>query len=150
MSASVSRRAADREYAAVAGGVAAAVGGESLRAAKLVICAGLRSDRLARLSGLRVDCRIAPFRGERSTLAPARSRIVKRLIHPAPDLEPPFLGAHLTRAIDVAAGFANSPSKRACPARLRGYRSELTHADLGAPGADVRAPNNPAHGGDAS
>ncbi|OEO29667.1 hydroxyglutarate oxidase [Devosia insulae DS-56] len=69
-------------------------------ASRLVVCAGLQSDRLARLAGLDIDFRIVPFRGEYFRLRPEKSEIIRHLIYPAPDPELPFLGIHLTRMID--------------------------------------------------
>lgn len=69
-------------------------------AARLVVCAGLQADRLARLAGIDIDFQIVPFRGEYYRLPPNRSDLVKRLIYPAPQPELPFLGIHLTRMID--------------------------------------------------
>jgi L-2-hydroxyglutarate oxidase len=63
----------------------------------LVGCAGLGSDRLARLSGLAVDVAIIPFRGEYWMLAPERAGLVKNLVYPVPDPAFPFLGVHFTR-----------------------------------------------------
>jgi len=44
----------------------------TVRAERLVACAGLQSDRLARLAGLAATHRIVPFRGEYYTLPAAR------------------------------------------------------------------------------
>lgn len=74
--------------------------GSALRARRLVACAGLQSDRIARLGGLRPTHRIVPFRGEYYTLPPEKSAIVRHLIYPIPDPDLPFLGVHLTRMID--------------------------------------------------
>ncbi|RWO30994.1 MAG: L-2-hydroxyglutarate oxidase [Mesorhizobium sp.] len=74
--------------------------GETIRAKQLVACAGLQSDRLARLAGLNPTHQIVPFRGEYYTLPDAKSTIVKHLIYPIPDPDLPFLGIHLTRMID--------------------------------------------------
>lgn len=74
--------------------------GERLRAGRLVACAGLQSDRIARLAGLNATHQIVPFRGEYYTLPPEKSAIVKHLIYPIPDPDLPFLGIHLTRMID--------------------------------------------------
>jgi len=74
--------------------------GGVLRARRLVACAGLQSDRLARKAGLKVDHRIVPFRGEYFDLAPARRGIVRSLIYPVPNPQLPFLGIHLTPTID--------------------------------------------------
>ena len=65
-----------------------------------VNCAGLHSDRLARLAGLDPDVRIIPFRGEYYELTPETSYLVKGLIYPVPDPSFPFLGVHLTRMIN--------------------------------------------------
>ena len=87
---------------------------EPVTAARLVVCAGLQSDRLARIAGLSPGLRIIPFRGEYFRLPDARSAIVRHLIYPVPDPELPFLGVHLTRMIggevtvgpNAALGFA--------------------------------------------
>jgi L-2-hydroxyglutarate oxidase len=70
------------------------------RAGRLIVCAGLQSDRLARLAGLNPAHQIVPFRGEYYTLPQSKSGIVKHLIYPIPDPDLPFLGIHLTRMID--------------------------------------------------
>ena len=66
----------------------------------LIACAGLQSDRLAKIAGLRIDHQIVPFRGEYYRLPASKSDIVRHLIYPIPDPELPFLGVHLTRMID--------------------------------------------------
>lgn len=70
------------------------------QARQLVACAGLQSDRLARLAGVRIDHQIIPFRGEYYRLPASKNQIVNHLIYPIPDPELPFLGVHLTRMID--------------------------------------------------
>ncbi|MER8752949.1 L-2-hydroxyglutarate oxidase [Mesorhizobium sp. M1050] len=75
-------------------------GRDKLRARRLVACAGLQSDRIARVAGLDIQHRIVPFRGEYFVLPESRSAIVKHLIYPIPDPDLPFLGIHLTRMID--------------------------------------------------
>ena len=72
----------------------------SWRARQLVACAGLQSDRLARLAGVKIDHQIIPFRGEYFRLPASKNDIVNHLIYPIPDPELPFLGVHLTRMID--------------------------------------------------
>jgi L-2-hydroxyglutarate oxidase len=74
-------------------------GGE-VRASCLVNCAGLQSDRVARLAGLEPGIRIVPFRGEYFVVRPERSHLVRGLIYPVPDPALPFLGVHFTRGID--------------------------------------------------
>ncbi|KQZ78158.1 hydroxyglutarate oxidase [Mesorhizobium sp. Root157] len=81
-------------------GVVIEAGGDRIEARRLIACAGLQSDRLARLAGLKIKHRIVPFRGEYHVLPPRLSNIVKHLIYPIPDPDLPFLGIHLTRMID--------------------------------------------------
>jgi L-2-hydroxyglutarate oxidase LhgO len=66
----------------------------------LVTCAGLGSDRVARLAGDNEDPRVVPFRGEYWMLRPERRHLVRGLIYPVPDPALPFLGVHLTSRID--------------------------------------------------
>jgi L-2-hydroxyglutarate oxidase len=66
----------------------------------LVNCAGLQSDRVARLGGSDPGVRIVPFRGEYYELTPERRGLVRNLIYPVPDPRLPFLGVHFTRLID--------------------------------------------------
>jgi L-2-hydroxyglutarate oxidase LhgO len=74
--------------------------GETLEADRIIVCAGLQSDRLARASGQDAEPRIVPFRGEYFALAPGRTHLVRGLIYPVPDPALPFLGVHLTRRFD--------------------------------------------------
>ena len=66
----------------------------------LINCAGLQSDRLAKMMGLELDFEIIPFRGEYYLLAEKHNKVVNSLIYPIPDPELPFLGVHLTKMID--------------------------------------------------
>jgi L-2-hydroxyglutarate oxidase len=70
------------------------------QASRLIACAGLQADRIARLAGLAADFRIVPFRGEYYALPPSWFAKVRHLIYPVPNPELPFLGIHLTRMID--------------------------------------------------
>jgi len=63
----------------------------------LVGCAGLHSDRLARLSEPELPVRILPFRGEYYKLKAHARGLVRNLIYPVPNPEFPFLGVHFTR-----------------------------------------------------
>lgn len=72
----------------------------SYEAKFLINCAGLHSDRVARLAGIKPSARIVPFRGEYFELVPERRHLVKTLIYPVPNPEFPFLGVHFTRMID--------------------------------------------------
>ncbi|MFI6521684.1 L-2-hydroxyglutarate oxidase [Spirillospora sp. NPDC050679] len=67
---------------------------------RLVVCAGLQSDRVARLAGDAPEPAIVPFRGEYYRLRPERADLVRGLIYPVPDPRYPFLGVHFTRRID--------------------------------------------------
>jgi (S)-2-hydroxyglutarate dehydrogenase len=77
-----------------------AAGERRWNAKRLVVCAGLNSDRLARVAGCKIDHEIVPFRGEYYRLRASKSGIVRHLIYPIPDPDLPFLGIHLTRMID--------------------------------------------------
>ena len=74
-------------------------GAGEVRCRSLINCAGLHSDRVARLAGVEPGVRIVPFRGEYFELAPERRSLVANLIYPVPDPEFPFLGVHFTRMI---------------------------------------------------
>jgi len=82
--------------------------GEERTARMLVNCAGLHSDRVARLAGLTPRARILPFRGEYYELAEGRRELVRHLIYPVPDPSFPFLGVHFTR--DVHGGVHAGPN----------------------------------------
>jgi len=68
-------------------------------AQKIIACAGLQSDRLARMAGLDIDFQIMPFRGEYFDVIPEKRDLVRRLIYPIPDPNLPFLGVHLSPTI---------------------------------------------------
>ncbi|MFR9753685.1 L-2-hydroxyglutarate oxidase [Nocardia sp. 004] len=72
----------------------------SWTARRMVVCAGLQADRMARAAGLRTNFRIIPFRGEYYQLPPERAGLVRTLIYPIPDPELPFLGVHVSPTID--------------------------------------------------
>ncbi|MFJ9522945.1 L-2-hydroxyglutarate oxidase [Kitasatospora sp. NPDC101801] len=81
-------------------------GNRELHTGVLVNCAGLHSDRIARLAGDDPGVRIVPFRGEYYELTKERRELVRGLVYPVPDPAFPFLGVHLTRGIhgDVHVG----------------------------------------------
>lgn len=64
-----------------------------------VVCAGLQSDRLARMTEPDLPLRILPFRGEYYKLRQSAPQLVNHLIYPVPDPAFPFLGVHFTRMI---------------------------------------------------
>lgn len=81
-------------------GVTVETGSRTYRARYLVACAGLQSDRVARMAGLNPGCRIVPFRGEFFKVRGKNPGFVRSLIYPIPDPSMPFVGIHLTRMID--------------------------------------------------
>ncbi len=83
-----------------------------LRASRVLNCAGLHSDRIARMGGAVPDVAIVPFRGSYRRVVPRRAHLVRALIYPVPDPVLPFLGVHLTRRIDdtVEAGPTAAPA----------------------------------------
>jgi (S)-2-hydroxyglutarate dehydrogenase len=84
----------------VTGGVEVGSGEERLRVDRLVLCAGLQSDSLARLARDGREPRIVPFRGEYMLLRPEKRDLVRGLIYPVPDPRYPFLGVHFTPRVD--------------------------------------------------
>lgn len=95
----------------------------------VVNCAGLHSDRVARLAGVEPGARIVPFRGEYYELRPERRHLVKGLIYPVPNPDFPFLGVHFTRMIDgsVHAG----PNAVLAFAREGYHKTDVNLRDLG-------------------
>ncbi len=69
----------------------------SYNASLVINCAGLYSDKVARLTSKKVDVKIIPFRGEYYKLKKEKEYLVKNLIYPVPDPNFPFLGVHFTR-----------------------------------------------------
>jgi L-2-hydroxyglutarate oxidase len=65
----------------------------------MVNCAGLYSDRVAQLSGMRLDVKVIPFRGEYYDFTEDGEHLVRNLIYPVPDPALPFLGVHFTRKL---------------------------------------------------
>lgn len=93
---------------------------DSLSFKKVVGCAGLQSDRVARMSGAPdAGVRIMPFRGEYHHVVGPSAALVRNLIYPVPDPRFPFLGVHLTR--DIHGGIHAGPNAVLALAR-EGYR----------------------------
>ena len=63
---------------------------------KLIICAGLFSDRMAKMDGIKLDMQIVGFRGDYYELLERAKHKVTNLIYPVPDPKYPFLGVHYT------------------------------------------------------
>jgi len=91
--------------------------------AKHVInCAGLHSDIVARMMGVKTDVRIIPFRGEYFSLTKDAERLVKGLIYPVPDPQFPFLGVHFTRTMK---GFTEAGPNAVLATAREGYRKTV-------------------------
>ncbi|MFC8390854.1 L-2-hydroxyglutarate oxidase [Streptomyces sp. NPDC057238] len=84
----------------VPGGIEVASGQQRLKVDRLILCAGLQSDSVARLAQDKQEPRIIPFRGEYMLLKPDRTHLVRGLIYPVPDPRYPFLGVHFTPRVD--------------------------------------------------
>ena len=72
----------------------------SYKSKLVVTCAGLFSDRIAKMTHPELNLRIIPFRGEYYVLKEDKRNLVNFLIYPVPDPAFPFLGVHFTRLID--------------------------------------------------
>jgi len=88
-------------------------------------CAGLYSDRVARMAGDDPGIMIVPFRGEYYDLVPERVSLVRALIYPVPDPRFPFLGVHFTRRIT---GRVDAGPNAVLALAREGYR----HTDISA------------------
>lgn len=71
----------------------------AVEAGVVITCAGLQSDRLARMTGGPPSPRIVPFRGRYHALSSEASGLVRGLVYPVPDPSFPFLGVHFTKQI---------------------------------------------------
>lgn len=65
----------------------------------VINCAGLYSDKVAQLFGLKLDVQIVPFRGEYYELDSSK-HLLNNLIYPVPNPDFPFLGVHFTRMMN--------------------------------------------------
>lgn len=98
--------------------------------AKLVInCAGLYSDKVARLTSKNINVKIVPFRGEYYKLRKEKEYLVRNLIYPVPDPNFPFLGVHFTR---MARGGVEAGPNAVLAFSREGYKkSDINLAELG-------------------
>jgi L-2-hydroxyglutarate oxidase len=67
---------------------------------KVINCAGLYSDKVAKMTDPTVDVQILPFRGEYYSIKKEKEYLVNNLIYPVPNPNFPFLGVHFTRMIN--------------------------------------------------
>lgn len=98
--------------------------------ARLVVnCAGLYSDKVARLTSDKVNVKIVPFRGEYYKLRKDKEYLVRNLIYPVPDPAFPFLGVHFTR---MARGGVEAGPNAVLAFSREGYKkSDINLAELG-------------------
>jgi L-2-hydroxyglutarate oxidase len=80
-----------------AGGITVTTARGPEKVDRLVVCAGLQSDRL--VADRKSGPRIVPFRGEYMTVAAAKREFVRGMVYPVPDPRYPFLGVHYTRRV---------------------------------------------------
>lgn len=73
---------------------------QQFKSKSIINCAGLYSDKIARMSGVNTDIQIIPFRGEYYQLNESKEKYVQTLIYPVPNPELPFLGVHFTNMIE--------------------------------------------------
>ncbi|WP_027421527.1 L-2-hydroxyglutarate oxidase [Crocinitomix catalasitica] len=66
-------------------------------AKKLIVCAGLQADRMAKKDHVKLKEKVVGFRGDYYELTDEAKFKVKNLIYPVPNPEFPFLGVHFTR-----------------------------------------------------
>jgi L-2-hydroxyglutarate oxidase len=85
----------------------------------VINCAGLHSDRVAKLNQANPQAQIVPFRGEYYELKPEKRYLVKTLIYPVPNPNFPFLGVHFTRMID---GSVHAGPNAVLSFKREGYR----------------------------
>lgn len=74
-------------------------GQKEVASKSVVNCAGLYSDKVARMTAPHRDIQILPFRGEYYEIKPEKQYLVRNLIYPTPNPNFPFLGVHFTRMI---------------------------------------------------
>ena len=96
---------------------------------KLIVnCAGLYSDKIARLTSPNLDVKIIPFRGEYYKLKKEKEYLVKTLIYPVPDPNFPFLGVHFTTM--VGGGVECGPNAVLAFAREGYKKSDVNLSEL--------------------
>ena len=97
---------------------------QNLSTRQIVNCAGLQSDLVARLIGIKINYKIIPFRGEYFKLKKEKEYLVKHLIYPVPEPNFPFLGVHFTR---MAKGGIEAGPNAVLAFRREGYKKSDIH-----------------------
>ncbi|AXT86619.1 L-2-hydroxyglutarate oxidase [Aeromicrobium sp. A1-2] len=92
---------------------------DRIDARRVIVCAGLWADRLARTAGDDPDPRIVPFGGAYLRLRDRERPLVNGMIYPVPDPALPFLGVHVTKHVDGSVMLG--PTAMMVPSR-DGYR----------------------------
>jgi (S)-2-hydroxyglutarate dehydrogenase len=95
----------------------------------MVNCAGLYSDKIAKLTTKKIDVKIIPFRGEYYKLKKEKEYLVKTLIYPVPDPSFPFLGVHFTTM--PGGGVECGPNAVLAFAREGYKKSDINLSELG-------------------
>ncbi len=95
---------------------------ESFQTKLIVNCAGLFSDKIARLTSDKLDLKIIPFRGEYFMIKPEKQYLIRNLVYPVPDPNFPFLGVHFTRMIN---GGIEAGPNAVLAFKREGYRKSL-------------------------
>ncbi len=67
---------------------------------KVIVCAGLQSDRIAKKNKLKLDMQIVGFRGDYYEFLNQAKHKINNLVYPVPDPKYPFLGVHFTPMIN--------------------------------------------------
>jgi (S)-2-hydroxyglutarate dehydrogenase len=102
---------------------------QSYHSKLLINCAGLYSDKVARMTTKDLNVKIIPFRGEYFKLKKEKEYLVKNLIYPVPDPNFPFLGVHFTR---MAKGGVEAGPNAVLAFQREGYKkSQINLAELG-------------------
>ncbi len=73
---------------------------KEIKSKSIINCAGLHSDRVAKMCGVKAQLKIIPFRGEYYELIPEKEKLINNLVYPVPNPKFPFLGVHFTRMVD--------------------------------------------------
>jgi L-2-hydroxyglutarate oxidase LhgO len=107
-----------------------ASGERSLLVDRLIVCAGIQSDKVAKLAGDAPGPVIIPFRGEYMRVGPEKADLVRGMIYPVPDPRYPFLGVHFTRRVTGVVEVG--PNAVLATAREGYKRSDFSVTDLAA------------------
>jgi L-2-hydroxyglutarate oxidase len=70
---------------------------QKIMAKRMIFCAGLQADRMAKKDGVNLKEKVVGFRGDYYELTDQAKHKVKNLIYPVPNPDFPFLGVHFTR-----------------------------------------------------